>query len=154
MSYTSELRKLIGHRPAILVGATVMVIDQQGRILLHHRMDDQSWDLPGGYMEIGETIEETARRETREETGLEVGALSLFSILSGSNLFFTYPNGDQVYPVGPVYVTHEFHGTLHADDDEGDDVRFFPMDCLPGAIYPPIRKLVSDYLALHANLDH
>jgi 8-oxo-dGTP pyrophosphatase MutT (NUDIX family) len=148
VTYTSELRKLIGHRPAILVGATVMVIDQQRRLLLHHRTDDQSWDLPGGFMEIGETIEETARRETWEETGLDVGELTLFTMMSGPDLFYTYPNGDQVYPVGPIYVTHDFHGELCTDGDEGDDARFFPMDDLPAEIYPPLRKVIADYLRL------
>jgi 8-oxo-dGTP pyrophosphatase MutT (NUDIX family) len=55
MSYIQELRALVGHRPLILVGVLVMVFDERSRLLLQDRTDDQMWDLPGGFMELGET---------------------------------------------------------------------------------------------------
>jgi len=151
MSYTSNLRAMIGHQPAILVGSAVMVIKNDCEVLLHHRTDDHTWDFPGGYMEIGETIQETAKREVKEETGLEVGALNLFNILSGPDLFYTYPNGDQVYPVVLIYITKEFKGDLHPDGIEGDDVRFFNMNDLPENLFSPLHKLIQDYLKSKIN---
>lgn len=68
--YIGELRKLIGSRPIIMCGASVVFLDNSGRILLHHRIDNDSWGLPGGAMEIGESFEETAIREANEEVGL------------------------------------------------------------------------------------
>ncbi len=76
MNYIQEIRSLVGHRPLILVGAIVLIFDEQNRILLQHRNDDQTWDFPGGFVELGETIEETARREILEETGLIVHSLT------------------------------------------------------------------------------
>lgn len=149
MSYTSELRALIGHRPAILVGSAVMVINQESQILLHHRTDDHTWDFPGGYMEIGETVEETAKREVLEETGLHVGSLDLFSILSGPELLYTYPNGDQVYPIVLIYISKEFKGELQPDGVEGDDVQFFNLAELPENLFPPLRKLIADYFSAY-----
>ena len=60
MSYVQELRSLVGHRPLIIPGAVVLIIDQQNRLLLQHRQDNQQWGLIGGGMEIGESLEETA----------------------------------------------------------------------------------------------
>jgi len=146
MPYIQELRSLVGRRPLILVGAEVMIFDQEGQLLLQHRSDDNTWDLPGGYMEMGETIEENARREVKEETGLDLGAMTLFGIYSGKDYFYTCPNGDQVCAVIVVYLTHEGTGRLAADGEESTEVRYFPADHLPDEILPPMRRIVEDYL--------
>lgn len=69
MSYLSELRKIVGHRPLLSAGATVIVI-QENKILLNLRSDTKTWGIPGGALELGECLEETAIRELKEETGL------------------------------------------------------------------------------------
>jgi ADP-ribose pyrophosphatase YjhB (NUDIX family) len=146
MSYIQELRASVGHRPLILVGVLVMIFDENHRLLLQHRTDDGTWDLPGGFMELGESTEETARREVREETGLEIGAVSLFRIFAGKEFFYTYPNGDQVFSVSPVYVTNEAHGTLRTDGDEGSEVAFFPIYDLPSDMLPNVRLIIDSLL--------
>jgi 8-oxo-dGTP pyrophosphatase MutT (NUDIX family) len=148
MSYISELRALVGHRPLILVGVHVMVFDEKQRILLQHRTEDNTWDLPGGFMELGETTEETARRELLEETGLEAGNLTLFQIFSGEEYFYIVPNGDQVYSVSPVYVTNDVKGDLKVNSDEAYDFQYFPTGELPGGMLPSVRKIVESYCKL------
>lgn len=59
MSYISEIRKYIGHKPMLSAGATVVVI-KDSKILLNLRSDTNTWGIPGGSMELGETLEETA----------------------------------------------------------------------------------------------
>jgi ADP-ribose pyrophosphatase YjhB (NUDIX family) len=60
-------------RPNSLVpGGAALVVDQQGRILLQRRADSGNWSLPGGVMELGETMGHAVVREVREETGLDV----------------------------------------------------------------------------------
>ena len=145
--YILELRNYVGHRPLILVGAAVLVFNQKDELLLGLRPDNHCWGIPGGGMEPGELLEETARRESREETGLEVGALDLFGVFSGPTLFYEYPNGDQVYNVTVVYQTHDFQGHLLDCSAEVDEQRFFALDQLPENLSPPIRPVLEQLLA-------
>ena len=71
-NYVSELRRLVGSRPLLLVAAGVVVRASYGAILLQRRTDDGLWGLPGGALEPGDSLEEAARRELLEETGLVV----------------------------------------------------------------------------------
>ena len=145
MAYIEELRKLIGHRPIIMVGAAVLVTDAQGRLLMGHRSDNHQWGIPGGSMEPGETLEETARRETEEETGLKVGKMELFGIYSGPEFFYTYPNGDQVYNVSVIYSSSDYQGAL-GENEEHSSFRFFAAAELPDAITPPIRPIIRQWV--------
>lgn len=100
-------------------------------------------------MEPGETTEETARREVREETGLDIGELTLFKIYSGNKFFYECPNGDQVFSVSPVYITHDAHGDLRADGEEGSEVKFFPIYNLPNEMLPQVKMMIEDFLRSH-----
>lgn len=87
MGYFEGLRPLVGHRPLLLVGVANLIVDSYNRLLLLKRSDNGCWGQPGGAVEPGEIVETAARREVREETGLEVGEKSLFGVFSGPELF-------------------------------------------------------------------
>ena len=78
MAYLKELRKVLGSQPLIVAGACVFIEDGSGRILLQCRSDNKTWGLPGGSLELNETLEECARREIFEETRLSLGDISFF----------------------------------------------------------------------------
>lgn len=94
MSYIMDLRKIVGSRPLIMTGACVILLDKNNRILLQLRKDNNCWGLAGGSLEIGETLEEVAKRELYEETGLVAKKLKLFNVFSGKEFYYKYPNGD------------------------------------------------------------
>lgn len=148
MDYIRELRSLIGHRPLIVVVAGVLIFDEIGRVLLQHRYDGH-WGIPGGAMELGETQEETARREVREETALELGALTMVAVHSGPEFFYRYPNGDEVYFVMAIYETREMRGAPIADGSETRDLAFFALDALPSNMLAVARRVLDCYLANH-----
>jgi len=145
MGYVEDLRALVGTRPLILVGPDVLILDTARHVLLHRRRDDGLWSIPGGAMEMGESLEDAARREVREETGLEVGELALVDIYSGSEFFHEYPNGDRVYMVGAVYVTTDVTGALAPRGDETIDLSFFSLDALPHALGRLSRLVLERY---------
>ena len=69
MGYVGEIRKLIGNKPLILCACGCLIFNEENKVLLQRRKDNGLWGNPGGCMEFGETIYETAIREVQEETG-------------------------------------------------------------------------------------
>ncbi|RBW68176.1 NUDIX hydrolase [Bacillus taeanensis] len=146
MGYIEELRSEVGSRPLILTAAAVFILDQKNRILLQHRGDTKDWGIPGGFMELGESIEEAARREAREETGFEVGELTYVDIYSGEDYYFVYPNGDQVYNVIVGFMTREVKGEMVIDEDEVLDLQYFSFDNLPEKMIPTSKKMLERFI--------
>ena len=118
MNYIHQMRSAIGKQPLILAAAGVLIVDKDRNLLLQRRSDNGQWGIPGGSMELGETIEQAARREALEETGLIVNDLTLFDVFSGEAFRYSYPNGDRVEVVAVVYTAHEVQGELKADGAE------------------------------------
>lgn len=146
-NYIMDLRKIVGHRPLLQVGASVIVEDQQGRILLQLRSDNHCWGYPGGSVELDEVVEEAAKRELFEETGLVAKRLSLFGIFSGPQTHYMYPNGDEVSNVEIVYVCKDYSGELRCQDGEVDALSFFEKDRIPDNLFSAIQPALKAYIA-------
>ncbi|CQR46042.1 Diadenosine hexaphosphate hydrolase [Paraliobacillus sp. PM-2] len=144
MDYISYVRDMVGHKPLIMVVCGAIIFDEFGRILLHLRSDNKTWGFPGGYMELGESVKDTVRREVFEETGLQLGALTLFSIYSGTGNKKTLVNGDQVELVQHWFTCHEFRGELVKQNEESLDAAFFSLDNLPDNLFPSQQKVIRD----------
>ncbi|WP_198663158.1 NUDIX hydrolase [Paraliobacillus zengyii] len=125
------MRKLIGTQPLFVAGATVVVFNKKGETLLQQRSDINKWGFPGGVMEYGESLEETAIRELYEETGLKAKDIEFVDILSGEKECFKYPNGDEIFGVNAVYTTSNVSGELSINDGESTDLKFFALNKLP-----------------------
>ncbi|PYZ93655.1 DNA mismatch repair protein MutT [Salipaludibacillus keqinensis] len=134
MSYYQTLRKYVGNETLILPGAAVIIYEGE-RVLLQKR-DDGDWGLPGGLMEVGESFEETAMREVKEETGLTINKEDLvkFDTFSGKDYYVEAPNGDPYYAVTLLFTTNQFSGELTIDLEETLDLKFFEMNELPNKI--------------------
>jgi len=131
MGYIMDLRKHIGHDPLIGLGATTLVFNNKNELLLNLRTDTNTWGIPGGSMELYETIEETAIRELKEETGITAEALELVTVLSGKDVYFEYPNGDKMCTVIVLFKVLNYNGTMKISDGESKLLQFFPLTNLP-----------------------
>lgn len=118
------------HVLPVMVAAGVLVRSGD-EVLLQRRRDDGTWGPPGGALHPGESLEEAARRELHEETGLTAGSLELIDVYSGSDFLVTYPDGFEAFVVGATFSTTEVFGDLRPDADETLDLGYFPVDDLP-----------------------
>ena len=133
----------MGNQPLIMVGAAMLILNPQGELLMMRRTDNGCWGIPGGAMEPGERLEETACRETREETGLVVKTLKLLHVFSGPELYYRYPHGAEVHNVTAVYLAADICGELALDTGEHSESGYFPLDALPEPISPPILPILK-----------
>lgn len=147
MSYIMGLRKLVGHRTLLQVGASVIVVDECGRILLQLRSDNSTWGYAGGSVEIDEKVEDTAKRELYEETGLIAKELTLFGVFSGKELHNIYPNGDEVSNIDIVYICKNYEGELKCQAEEIENLKFFYISELPDNIFKPNLLAIKEYVS-------
>lgn len=145
-NYIMDLRKYIGHKPILMCCAAVIIIRNSDEILLQLRSDNNMWGLTGGSIELGETLEEAARREVLEETGLTVGKIEPFGVYSGKDFHYIYPNGDEVFIVDNIFLTTEFKGQLQPDENESKELKFFNVNKLPQQIHPTSRLVLDDFV--------
>ncbi|MEO1662068.1 MAG: NUDIX domain-containing protein [Pseudomonadota bacterium] len=152
-SYVTDLRSVLGTRPLILVGATVIVWCDS-RVLMQLRSDNQRWSFPGGMMEPGESVEDAATRELFEETRIDVDRLHLVGIASGQDSYYKYPNGDEVYNVTAIFETKIQELPQLVQDDESTDLSWFELRSLPDEISPPTVQIIKIYSAYLERLKH
>ncbi|WP_421383757.1 NUDIX hydrolase [Bacillus salacetis] len=147
MGYVEEIRELVGQRPLIFVGSVVVIIDDEGRVLLQQRRHPEgAWGLPGGLMELGESTEDTARREVHEETGLKLGKLDLINVYSGKEYFIVAANGDPFYVVTTAYSTSDVQGILRVDEKESIQCSYFYSEELPEYIVKSHLEVIDEFL--------
>lgn len=145
MGYISEIRKYVGHSPIMVTAAMCIIYDKEKGILLEKRTDNGMWCVPGGALELGETLEEALRREVKEETSLDIFNPKLFDVRAGVHM--VYPNKDEVYYTDVVYEVNEYKGELKPDA-ESKELCWVSVKELPNNIMPTqieyIERFVND----------
>lgn len=131
---------------SVVPSTTAVVTDDDGRVLLVHRVDNGLWALPGGGMELGESIEDCAVREVKEETGLDVEIVSLVGVYTNPNHVIEYTDGEVRQQFSLCYATRLLGGVL-AHDDESTDLQWvLPADIPALNMHPSMRLRIDQYL--------
>src|SRR3954451_17743945 len=131
---------------SLVPAASSVVIDAEGRILLQRRRDNDMWALPGGKMELGESLGDCARRETLEETGLEIELTGIVGIYSDPKHVFSYDDGEVRQEFSICFACRIRAGEL-AVSDESYEVEFVAQEHLEERpMVDRIRLRITDYV--------
>jgi ADP-ribose pyrophosphatase YjhB (NUDIX family) len=131
---------------SLVPGGSAIVVNDAGEILLQQRTDNQSWALPGGTMDIGETIAHAIVREVHEETGLWVEPERIVGIYSDPKHVFAYSDGEVRQEFNICLACRIVGGEVHVSQ-ESSEVRFFErteVDRLD--MHPSVKLRIRDYL--------
>jgi ADP-ribose pyrophosphatase YjhB (NUDIX family) len=130
----------------IVPAVSVVVPDDQKRILLIRRTDNNYWSIPGGGMEPGESIREAARREVKEETGIDCEIIGLVGIYSNPRHVAVYDDGEVRQEFSICLVGRMLDGYLRTSS-ESSEVRFVPTTDIPAyKVHQSIQMRINHYL--------
>jgi 8-oxo-dGTP diphosphatase len=117
----------------------IIELEDRGFILIQRGKPPYGWALPGGFVDYGESLEEAARREAREETSLEVELVNQLGAYSA-------PNRDPRHHTISVVFVARADGEPRAADD-AREVGVFRQDSLPAALAFDHAEILEDYFA-------
>ena len=143
MGYIQEIRKYVGHSPIMVTAAMCIIYDKEKGILLEKITNNGMWCVPGGALELGETLEEALKREVKEETSLDIFNPKLFDVKA--RVHMVYPNNDEVYYTDVVYEINEYEGELKPDE-ESKELVWVPIDKLPDNIMPTQIEYIEKFV--------
>lgn len=131
---------------SIVPSANVIVTDDD-RILMIRRSDNGNWALPGGAMEVGESMARTGVRETFEETGIRCEITGLVGIYTDPRHVIHYTGNNEVRQEFPVVFTARYVSGEPTPSDESRDVVWVPraeVDSL--TMHRSMRQRIDAYL--------
>jgi ADP-ribose pyrophosphatase YjhB (NUDIX family) len=129
---------------SIVVAVTAFVLDDQGRVLLIRRTDNELWALPGGGQDFGEYISQTAVRETREEAGIDIEVIGVVGIYTNPNHVVEYSDGEVRQQFSICFRGRYLDGEP-TTSDESSDVRWVAQSELDGLPIHPSMRLRIDH---------
>ncbi|MFO1036133.1 MAG: NUDIX domain-containing protein [Geminicoccaceae bacterium] len=143
--YLRSLRDRVGHDLILMPSVAVFPRDEQGRILLVRNLETGEWQTVGGGIDPDESPAEAARRECREETGLDVELTGIVGVYGGPDFRLLYPNGDLCGYVAIVFNARVTGGIAAGDGEETSEVRWFAKeDTADLVMLPHTRFLIEE----------
>ncbi len=113
---------------SIVPSVNVVVTNDAGDILLIRRSDNDNWAVPGGAIDLGESLTQAAVRETREESGIECEITGLVGIYTDPKHVILYTSNDEVRQEFTIVLTAGAVGGELATSSESSEVRWVPAN--------------------------
>ena len=114
MKYVNGMKKEEKKEENFVVSSIILVVNEENKILLERNKSDNFWKIPGGIMLPHEVIEDTTRRVAYEQNSLILEKLDLIGILSGDEVLYKKPNGDEIYNVIALYKSGKYNGSIYS----------------------------------------
>jgi 8-oxo-dGTP pyrophosphatase MutT (NUDIX family) len=147
ITFEPDSTRALGLRASV----SAVIFDRRGRILLQQRSDGGQWGLPGGSIEVGESVTEAVMREVLEETGLRVSVRRLIGVYSERALqVVRYPDGNVWHYVNVCFECSVRGGEL-TTCDETLDLQYCAPGRLPRTLLPNHRVRIRDARARRAS---
>ena len=132
---------------SVVPAAVAVVAREDGAVLLIRRTDNGNWALPGGAIEMDESVADAAIREPCEETGIQVEVTGLLGIYTDPGHVIHFTSNDEVRREFSVVLTARPVGGEPAPSSEPSEVRWVPPGDLGGyTMGRAMRKRVDGYL--------
>ncbi len=111
---------------SLVPSVNVVVVNPAGEVLLIRRSDNDNWAVPGGAIDLGESLVQAAVRETREETGVECEVTGLVGIYTDPKHVILYTSNGEVRQEFSILLTARATGGAPTRSDESSEVRWVP----------------------------
>lgn len=132
---------------SLVPAANALVVNEAGEILLIQRSDNGLWALPGGAMDLGETIEETAVRETLEETAVDIEITGLVGIYTDPAHRIEYTsNGEVRQEFAVVFSAKPIGGSATTSDEAKQAAWVAPDDIDSLSMHPSMKLRIQHHL--------
>ncbi len=149
-SYIRFIRSKVAEAKIILNAACAVLDDGTGRILLQKRTDNHKWGLPGGLLELDESILDAVKREVKEETNLDIEPTRFIGVFV--NPMMRWRERDEAEVICFSFAAKIVGGTLRINDDESSELRYFGRDELPEIHSVDNRQTIEAYFANEEHL--
>lgn len=129
MSYIKDLREKVGNDWVLLHASAVVIVNEKNQILLQKRSDNGLWGLPGGLMELDDSIAACAIREVKEETNLDVELERFIGVFS--NPFMRWRKHDYAKIISYAFTAKVIGSKMKINDHESTELKYFSYINLP-----------------------
>ncbi|MCM3883898.1 NUDIX domain-containing protein [Frankia sp. R82] len=131
---------------SVVPSVTAVVVDESNRILMVHKTDNNLWALPGGGMDLGESITDAAVRETKEETGIDIEVTGLIGVYTNPRHVLAYDDGEVRQQFSLCFTTRLLGGELRTSSETKEVQWVAPADLDGLNIHPSMRLRIDHYL--------
>jgi 8-oxo-dGTP pyrophosphatase MutT (NUDIX family) len=132
---------------SLVPSVNVVVVDDDGAILLIRRTDNDNWSLPGGAMDLGESIADAATREVHEETGISCTVMGLVGLYTNPRHVIEYTSNGEVRQEFSIVFTARPLGGTPTPSSESAEVRWVTPDEIDRyPMHPSMRQRIMHYL--------
>ena len=133
---------------SLVPSVNVVVVNDAGEILMIRRTDNDNWAVPGGAIELGESVAQAAVRETREESGIEFEITGIVGIYSDPKHVLLYTSNGEVRQEFSIVLTARPLSGQPTPSSESSEVRWVPVsDVSEYTMDQSMRIRINDYLS-------